>query len=102
MRFLPVVDANYRRRAIAESLVTIATVIATHLKIASGPVSATVVIRGVCERRTLLGVTGSTGSTVAARPEGTSMSSVKKRTSLIPPAGKGRLGSTERRRQCAG
>jgi hypothetical protein len=56
---LPVVDANYRRRAISESLVTIDTVIATHIKTVSDPESASVVIRGVCERRALLGLTGS-------------------------------------------
>jgi hypothetical protein len=58
---LPTIDANYRRRAIAESLVQIDTVIATHMATIVDPDSASVVIRGVCERRALLGgVTGST------------------------------------------
>src|SRR5215471_19751017 len=51
---LPKVDAAYRRRAIAESLVTIDTIIGTHMKTIADPESASVVIRSVCERRALL------------------------------------------------
>jgi hypothetical protein len=83
---LPVVDANYRRRAIAESLVTIDTVIATHLKTVSDPESASVVIRGLCERRALLGVTGSTDPiqlSRQSRPDETSISPVKRGLALI-------------------
>jgi hypothetical protein len=83
---LSVIDANYRRRAIAESLVTIDTVIATHLKTVSDPDSASVVIRGVCERRALLGVTGSTDPVQLSRqsrPEETSTSSVRRGLALI-------------------
>jgi hypothetical protein len=57
---LPTVDANYRRRAIAESLVTIDTVIAEHMKHIRDPESASIIIRGCCERRSLLGISGST------------------------------------------
>jgi hypothetical protein len=46
---LPVIDASYRRRAIAESLVTIDIVIAAHLKTVSDPESASAVIRGLGE-----------------------------------------------------
>ena len=56
---LPTVEANYRRRAIAESLVTIDTLIAEHMKTIADSESASIVIRGVCERRKLVGVTGS-------------------------------------------
>jgi hypothetical protein len=81
-----VVDANYRRRAIAESLVTIDTVIATHLKTVSDPESASVVICGVCERRALLGVTGSTDPiqlSRQSRPEETSTSPLKRGLALV-------------------
>jgi hypothetical protein len=39
--------------------VTIDTVIAEHMKTIADAESASIVIRGVCERRALLGVTGS-------------------------------------------
>jgi hypothetical protein len=61
------VDSNYRRRAIAESLVTIDTLIAEHMKTAKNPDSASVVIRGVCERRALLGVGGSVDPVVLSQ-----------------------------------
>ena len=64
---LPVIDAAYRRRAIAESLVTIDTVIAKHMATISDPDSASVVIRGVCERRALLGVNGSSDPVVLSQ-----------------------------------
>src|SRR5215831_13208672 len=69
---LPTVDAAYRRRAIAESLVTIDTIIGTHMKTIADPESASVVIRSVCERRALLGITGSTDPVMLSqqlRPE---------------------------------
>ena len=50
-RLLPVIDANYRRRAIAQSLVTIDTIIGTHMKTISDTGSASIVIRATCERR---------------------------------------------------
>jgi hypothetical protein len=56
---LPTVDANCRRRAIAESLVTIDTVTAEHMKTIADAESASIVIRGVCERSALLDVAGS-------------------------------------------
>ncbi len=56
---LPMVDANCRRRAIGDSLVTVDTVIAEHMNTIADPESASIVIRGVCDRRALLGVTGS-------------------------------------------
>jgi hypothetical protein len=68
---LPKVDA-YRRRAIAESLVTIDTIIGTHMKTIADPESASVVVRSVCERRALLGITGSTAPVMLSqqlRPE---------------------------------
>jgi hypothetical protein len=91
---LPVVDANYRPRAIAESLVTIDTVIATHLKTVSDPESASVVIRGVCERRALLGVTGSTDPVQLSRqsrPNETSTSSLKRGLALVSSAAQSAL-----------
>src|SRR5215831_9891107 len=71
-RMLPVIDASYRRRAIAESLVTIDTIIGTHMKTIADPESASVVIRATCERRALLGITGSTDPVMLSqqlRPE---------------------------------
>lgn len=56
---LPTVDGAYRRRAIAESLVTIDTIIGEHMKNVSDCESASIAIRAICERRSLLGVTGS-------------------------------------------
>jgi hypothetical protein len=56
---LPTIDGNYRRRAIAESLVQIDTAISTHMASTADPESCNLVIRGVAERRALLGLTGS-------------------------------------------
>jgi hypothetical protein len=83
---LPAVDSNYRRRAISESLVQIDTVIATHMRTIEGPESASIVIRGVCERRSLLGVTGSTDPVLLSqqsRPDENSMSAVKRGFRMI-------------------
>jgi hypothetical protein len=69
---LPKIDAAYWRRAIAESLVTIDTIIGTHMKTIADPESASAVIRSVCERRALLGITGSTDPVMLSqqlRPE---------------------------------
>jgi hypothetical protein len=56
---LPTVDASYRRRAIAESLTQIDQIIGTHMKAIADPESCSIIIRAICERRSLLGVTGS-------------------------------------------
>jgi hypothetical protein len=40
-------------------LVTIDTVIAEHMKTVADPESASIIIRGTCERRALLGISGS-------------------------------------------
>jgi hypothetical protein len=85
-RMLPVIDGNYRRRAISESLVTIDSVIAEHMKTLSDPESASVVIRATCERRALLGVTGSTDPvmlSVNSRPEENSNSAINRSLALI-------------------
>jgi hypothetical protein len=64
---LPTFAGNYWSRAIAESLVVIDPVIAEHMKTIAGPESASIVIRGCCERRSLLGVTGSTDPAVLSQ-----------------------------------
>jgi hypothetical protein len=56
---LPLVDAQYRKREIALSLVQIDTVIGAHLPHAKDPESGSLVIRGICEKRALLGLSGS-------------------------------------------
>jgi hypothetical protein len=56
---LPTVDAAYRRRAIAESLVQVDQIISTHMKAIADPESCSIIIRAICEKRSLLGVTGS-------------------------------------------
>jgi hypothetical protein len=56
---LPLVDAQYRKREIALSLVQIDTVIGAHLPLVKDPESGSLVIRGVCEKRALLGLSGS-------------------------------------------
>jgi hypothetical protein len=83
---LPKVDAAYRRRAIAESLVTIDTVVAEHMKTIQDPESASIVIRATCERRALLGVTGSTDPvmlSLQSRPDENSNSAIDRGLKLI-------------------
>jgi hypothetical protein len=58
--FLPKLDAVYRRRVIAESLMLLEQVITQHMNTIGDPESASVVIRSLCERRFWVGVTGST------------------------------------------
>jgi hypothetical protein len=57
---LPVIDASYRRRAIAESLMTIDSIIAAHMPTVRDCESASILIRATCEKRALLGIGGST------------------------------------------
>jgi hypothetical protein len=56
---LPLVDAQYRKREIALSLVQIDAVIGAHLPQVKDPESGSLVIRGICEKRALLGLGGS-------------------------------------------
>ena len=56
---LPVIDAGCRRRTVAESLVQMDTIISTHMKLIADPESASIVIRATCEKRALLGLSGS-------------------------------------------
>src|SRR5262249_26694152 len=53
---LPVLDQTYRRRIISESLLICDRVIAKHLETIADPESASVVIRGLCERRFWIGL----------------------------------------------
>ena len=82
---LPKVDAAYRRRAIAESLITIDTVVAEHMKTIQDPESASIVIRATCERRALLGVTGSTDPVMLSqsRSEESSLAPIQRGLALI-------------------
>jgi hypothetical protein len=83
---LPAIDASYRRRAIAESLITMETIIATHMKTVADPESASIVIRATCERRSLLGITASTDPVQLSQlscTEETSTSGIKRGLTLI-------------------
>ena len=57
---LPQLDHVYRRRVIAESLLICDRVIGKHLETIADPESASVVIRGLCERRFWIGINSST------------------------------------------
>jgi hypothetical protein len=57
---LPKLDQVYRRRVIAESILILDKLIGQHMTTIADPESASVVIRGLCERRYWVGVTGST------------------------------------------
>jgi hypothetical protein len=59
-KILPQLDHNYRRRIISESLLICDRVISKHLETVSDPESASVVIRGLCERRFWIGINSST------------------------------------------
>jgi DNA-binding CsgD family transcriptional regulator len=59
-QILPQLDHVYRRRVIAESLLICDRVIAKHLETVADPESASVVIRGLCERRSWVGINNQT------------------------------------------
>jgi hypothetical protein len=59
-KILPTLDHRYRKQAISEALLIIDTVIGVHMSKVSDPESASVVIRGLCEKRFWSGITGST------------------------------------------
>jgi hypothetical protein len=69
---LPTLDHNYRGRIISESLLICDRVISKHLESIADPESASVVIRGLCERRFWIGVNASTDPvrlSMDSRPE---------------------------------
>jgi hypothetical protein len=62
---LPQLDHTYRRRIISESLLICDRVISKHLGTVADPESASVVIRGLCERRFWIGINSNTDPRVS-------------------------------------